>query len=372
MKKERIFLVFFCIILAVPLLFSDKVGGRVSADENRYLAKFPELTLHAGIKKEFEDWINDNAAGRTYLRKIYNYANINLLKARYDGVNLYEGDWVFLMNDIVTFYYLQKGDVMDQTRQETWIQDYKRVRDFLAQRHVSMCSVVYPHKSEVYAERFQDYIIPLSEKGQLDVFREMAESNPDLNMKVLYDLFKLKTDNGEQLYSKAYDHAHWNNQGAWLGYQELMEMVQKEIPEVRILTETDVEISECERTSRYYGRTYTETDLEYKVREPQGTEDPSWFDSVGYESADQWKSYRYYKNKDGTLPKILIIGDSYTWMFMLPWISESFSETVFIHEADSGNLNLMMDLLSPDIVVFAGLQNCVTNSVGNVASAIQY
>lgn len=198
----------------------------------------------------------------------------------------------------------------------------------------------------------------------------MADADPELHLGVLYDILKAKTDNGEQLYSKAYDSSHWNNQGAWVGYQELMKEVQEEIPDVRILREEDMDISAGEYSKTYNWKEYVEEDLEYHVKGSQSEEFSDWFASVGYQSSDQWNSYRYYRNEDETLPKILIIGDSYVWMFMLPWISESFSETVFIHQQDGGNLEFMLETLKPDIVVFAGLQNSVENAVTQIAGEL--
>ena len=120
----------------------------------------------------------------------------------------------------------------------------------------------------------------------------------------------------------------------------------------------------------YNWKEYVEEDLDYHVKNSQSEELPDWFVSIGYQSSDQWNSYRYYKNEDETLPKILIVGDSYVWMFMLPWISESFSETVFIHKDDSENFVFMLETLEPDMVVYAGLQNCVREAITQTAVSL--
>ena len=73
------------------------------------------------------------------------------------------------------------------------------------------------------------------------------------------------------------------------------------------------------------------------------------------------------RDSNTELPKIVIVGDSYTWMFMLPWISESFSETVFIHQLDGGNLQSVIDVVQPDIVVFTGLHNTVEAAIKQIA-----
>ena len=54
-------------------------------------------------------------------------------------------------------------------------------------------------------------------------------------------------------------------------------------------------------------------------------------------SQDQFQSYNYYKNPDDSLPKAVIVGNSFTWMFLLPDLSESFSELAFINVTDIEN-----------------------------------
>lgn len=370
MKKQRIFLIFFCIILALPLIFSNKVGGEISPDENRYLARFPELTLHSGIKSDIENWINDNAGGRRELRSLYNNININFFKTpRADG-RFYQDDWVFLAHDsALTSYFLQEN-VLSSEEQNQFIEDYRACQRYLKYQSTEMCSVIFPYKAEMYTEKFKKYLDPMSDTNQLTVLTNIAINNSDLNLNVTYDIFKKEKEGGKQLYSKAYDASHWNNQGAWIGYQELMKTVQNVFPDISILTEENMNISEIQRSAIYNEKEYSETDLEYQVKIPMSSENPSWFQYIGFESSDMWKSYRYYSNANQELPKILIIGDSYVWMFMLPWISESFSETVFIHQLDVGNYDLIASALHPDIVVFAGIHDGVIPSISTFAAQI--
>ena len=51
----------------------------------------------------------------------------------------------------------------------------------------------------------------------------------------------------------------------------------------------------------------------------------------------------------------MIVGDSFTWMFLLPNLSESFSELAFINVTDIDNLKTIIDKIKPDIVIEIGL-----------------
>ena len=59
----------FLSAITLPLVFSDKAGGKVSVTENRYLATFPailtkDMNLAPGFTQGLESWIQDNAGGR--------------------------------------------------------------------------------------------------------------------------------------------------------------------------------------------------------------------------------------------------------------------------------------------------------------------
>ena len=63
----------FVAMLALPLIFSDKTGGKLQADENRWKAKAPSsLVPHKGLTKEIENWIDDNCGGREIAKSFYN------------------------------------------------------------------------------------------------------------------------------------------------------------------------------------------------------------------------------------------------------------------------------------------------------------
>lgn len=356
-------------MLYCPLLFSDKVGGGISVDENRYLAKFPQMSFHKGITEELENWISDNAGGRTWLRSIYNYANINLLGSKRDDVNFYIDDWVFLLNE-TTLQYLQNSDIMSDEEIEQFVENYEHIRVYLLEQGIVMGTLVFPHKVEAYSEKFTEFVNKINEKSNLDILREISENHQEFNLEVLYNGMVQKKEEGKMFYSKAYDTSHWNNQGAYWGYQMLMQLVKQELPEINILSENDLEVNSVQREKYYNSKVYREDDLAYDVVNPKAVLDLEWFKQNEYVSEDMWQSYKYYKNSDSTLPKIVIVGDSYVWMFMLPWIAESFSETVFIHQLDYKNFESIKNIIEPDIVIFSGLQNTVISGITDVASQI--
>ena len=81
--------------------------------------------------------------------------------------------------------------------------------------------------------------------------------------------------------------------------------------------------------------------------------DLNFFTTFNFVTQDPYKSYNYFENPDNSLPKAVIVGDSMIWEFMLPNLSESFSKLIFIHFFDMSNLDPIINIIKPDIVIMA-------------------
>lgn len=368
-KIKIVFSIMFLVVISLPFILSDKKGGSIAPEENRYLAEAPHLSLHKGFNREVENWINDNAGGRTLFRSIYNYTNINILKSKRDSQFYYANDWVYLING--TLQYLQNTDAMNREQIDDLRTKYQAIMNFTQEHDIDFCSVVFPHKVDVYPENINKDVKAVNPISQLEILYENFASDKTMSMSVAFDELIRAKNEGQLVYSKAYDASHWNNQGAFIGYKILMNQIRQKLPDIKVLEENDFDRSEIELIKIYNGRTYKEKDIEFKLKkDPHAQLDMSYFEKVGFLSKDIWNSYRYYKNDDTSLPKVIIVGDSYIWMFLLPNIAESFSELLFIHELDSDQLLEMADILHPNVIVFAGLSNTVVSAVEKVNAVI--
>ena len=97
-----ILVVLFILLLFIPLTFSDTVGGKTLAYENRMTATFPKIfnengKLNTNLHIDFEAWINDNVALRPNAVK----ANIFL---RYGIFNVSPQTDIYVGKDNWMFY----------------------------------------------------------------------------------------------------------------------------------------------------------------------------------------------------------------------------------------------------------------------------
>ncbi|WP_105177322.1 alginate O-acetyltransferase AlgX-related protein [Clostridium cagae] len=364
-KMKKIFILCFIIMITMPLVFINKIEGRVSPTENRYLVTFPKIIdnttgkINKGFISNLREWINDNIGFREFFIKLNKEFNVNLFKQIDNNNNVIIGKdkWVFLMSDSV-LADVQNTNLINKEQVEYYKNKYLEITKYFKNLGTDFAITVFPHKTNMYSEYLPDTILRINNKSLLDIMKNNFENSKDFDLNVSIDKLE-EAKKSKIIYSKAYDQSHWNNYGGFIGYTEIMKQAKKYIPDIKILTEDDFNIIPFERET-YLGKELftTETDYDFKLKySATAISDKSFFEKIGYQSKDPWKSYNYLKNSDATLPKAIVIGDSYVWMFMLNNMAESFSELVFIHQLDIDNLNKIYSIVKPDIIIGAGLDN---------------
>lgn len=350
---NTIITVLFIAMISLPLIFADFEGGKVSAAENRYLASFPEVVKDGSFvfqPSAFDSWINDNVGGRTYAQKIESKLSYQLSHTHKNDIVEGKDQWLYLIPEYDMPEYTNTA-LPTAEGIELLCNGYERIAAMLNENNIGFVLAMYPRKYHIYPEFMPSSIHPVSDTTAFELIATKLSNSATLNFANPFDeLIAAKED--RLTYSKAHDASHWNNYGAFIGYQVLMSQVQKVIPNIKILTEDDFIISEVGIDTVYNnGFSTSETDLVYELKNNQAVSDKDYLAQIGFHGTDQWRSYNYYRNNDMSLPKAIIIGDSFTWMFQLENIAQSFSELVFIHFNDLNELNFLITQISPDIVI---------------------
>ena len=364
MKINIIFILCFVVMIVAPLLCINRINGKVSPSENRILVSFPKIFdektggISKGLSTNFNVWLKDNIGFRESFIKLNSLINFRIFnQTNNNDVVIGKDNWLFLMQDWV-LADVQNTNSIDKDKIEYYKNRYSEITKHFKDLGTDFTITAFPHKSIMYSEYLPDTILHINDKSLVETMKDNFENNKDFDLNVPIDELK-KAKESRVIYSKAYDNSHWNNYGAFIGYTEIMKQAKEHIPSLKVLSENDFNINPFERESSIGGSPFTkETDYEFKLKAPAtAVSDKSFFDKMGYQSKDPWKSYNYFKNTDTKLPKAIVVGDSYVWMFMLPNMAESFSQLVFIHQADIGNLNNLYSIIKPDIIIGAGLDN---------------
>lgn len=367
---DTLLIALFGTAICLPLIKADFCGGGCSATENRYLSEFPKMFddnrefRGPVLKGEFEEWINDNAFGREFFYTVNTKLNLKLFNLHNTNEIIYGKDqWIYLMNDR-NIERIQNADSLQGEKRVLLEKNISNVSKII-QDHVGCYFQVniIPCKSDIYPEYLPSVLKKVHQESSLDMYIDLSrQTTADIN--VLYHTMIKHKQEEPLIYYKANDSNHWNHLGAYYGYLEIMNQIKEKIPSIKVLSLNDFTVSEKQLDTVIAGEFYTsETDFDFELKEKRTAhENKNHFNEIGFFSADTWNSYNYYKNEDQSLPKAIIIGDSYTWMFLLPNLAESFSELYFIHAGgDKNHLNNILNFISPDIILVNGLTETVTD-----------
>ncbi|ENQ3110469.1 hypothetical protein CN504_24570 [Bacillus anthracis] len=211
-----LFIGFLTIIFSFGILSLLKTDRDISPVENRPLAQKPALTKEALLTgsffKDFETYTNDQLIGRDELIKNYTIAQINMDKSLINDIILTDDKWL-LKNPAWT----KKYNEIDQSMPA--INDLSQ---FLKEQNVEFYFALPPSKTNALSFKLPSHIHTYAQENLNYFLKKLpADVKP---IKLMEHLKKNYTNEEIQdMYFKT-DH-HWNMDGAFLGYQHIMNTI---------------------------------------------------------------------------------------------------------------------------------------------------
>ncbi|MED0938786.1 secondary cell wall polysaccharide O-acetyltransferase PatB1 [Bacillus mobilis] len=207
---------FLTIIFSFGILSLLKTDRAISPVENRPLAQKPALTkealLNGSFFKDFETYTNDQLIGRDEFIKSYTIAQIDMGKSLINDIILTDDKWL-LKNPAWT----KKYNEIDQSMPA--INDLSQ---FLKEQNVEFYFALPPSKTNALSFKLPSHIYTYAQDN-LNYFLKKLPA--DVKPIKLMEQFKQNYTNEEiqDMYFKT-DH-HWNMDGAFLGYQYIMNSI---------------------------------------------------------------------------------------------------------------------------------------------------
>lgn len=351
-----VIVLFFILLLLIPVVTMDHQKGKVSLTENRTLADFPQIfnadgTLEKGLRAEFENWFDDHLGYRPQFVEFANEMKISLFhQSPNANVEFGKEGWLYYtLNHNID---LASGDyILSESVLATIAQNQQEISDWYASRGIKYLLVLTPAKTSIYPEYIasRDCVIQETICDQVEQYMKEHTSVEVLNVKsVLID----NKDKGRLFWKTD---THFTQLGAYLAYQSISDkLTEMGIP----IREFDVCITEGNAEEirdlpRIMGvaKDFGETTTSYVTWEfsYESTEIP--------ELADHYARgvipVSICNSKRGNGETLLIYGDS-QWLpernlpFML---GESFSGVISNNER---NLDTKLeDCLAPDVVIYS-------------------
>lgn len=225
MKKltKQITLAAFICLLLLPILFINRIPGKISKLENRHLASFPtfytnEGKLSSGFRGGFEAWLNDNIGFRDLFVATSSKIQYNVFgRSPTKLVELGRDGWMYYKND--RNLQIASGEyVLSQKELEANLKQQLRIRDKLKKQGIEYVLILSTSKVSIYPEYIRSGNYSVRETP-VDQLAQYIQANSDIKVISLKKAL-LNAKNEGQVYFKT--DTNWTEFGAYMGYREII------------------------------------------------------------------------------------------------------------------------------------------------------
>ncbi len=335
-RIEIIFLVLFFIILFVPMCSINK--DIYSKQENRTLTKWQPLItkknkINFNFGKDFDSWFSDRFFTRNFVISNYSLLRYNMAEIYYEN----KMGFINKKNNWISTKYAIGNPTIKQKDRDLTVYNIEKLKEFCNEKGIKFYIIIAPRKQEICHK----YLYPiLFNPSAYSSTRKMIEYVKEkTGVEIVYPYKELeKLQNRDIAYFKT-DH-HWTDEGAYLGYLQVMEQVKKDFPDVKISGKDDFNYNNNKKVKveppygYHFGRTYKSMNLN-----DESVFDRNYkyfyhktFDCTKYgEEHHGKKQYNLYNfHNDIDAPNMVLFGDSFT-LNLLPSLPSSFKDTLNIY-----------------------------------------
>ena len=352
--ENKIFVIAFLLLIALPLLFTNLRENVVSKDVNRTLAPQAKLykddgTVNENFSNEFETWLNDHIGFRSAFV-------LNNAKIQYYVFKQLSKESNEMLGDHGELNYIGENEISDHQRTNRKSEEdlnsiaegFQKVKDYTEGKGIQFYYLQCWDKDTIYPEQFPSVLNQVSDQSMTAQVVEKLKNETDIDLiDIREELIEGKKN--YETYSRWGDPTHWSNRGAFIGYTKLMQEINKRNGDkYKILSEDDYNIEKTDLGATLFGGIHLENMLEpFSILNPTAIRTDEKLKYSGA-SSGQNAAYSNYTVDD---TKVLILGDSYIRYYILDDLAESFRETCFIHKGAICDYYRLLEEYKPDIVL---------------------
>lgn len=369
-RHLKIFFVLFCIAGSFLIGLMTLFDPSTAPAENRKPAPFPPLRHAYQTPRKFiyayEAWLSDAIHFRKTFMRTHNtwraYFNISPQKA----VILGKEGWLFYRSEGALEDY-RNSELLTETELQQWRLYLLYHHEYAKQHGAHFVFFVAPGKEKLYREFLPDHITQLSSTSRFDQVLSIIKDTPVTVLDLRPTMEQAKQ--GGQIYNKT--DTHWNLVGAYYAYVELLELLQKQFPDLEIKHYARTDFVEVEgkalagtgvpydtsltvalagvaryRNEKRFLYTHAPTAC---IEETETAVYDTWRALPGSRKA---KQFRVTQCKTGH-HRVLMLRDSFADI-LLPFLSSTFNYTAYFwlpHPWDNASWIYFIDALKPDIIL---------------------
>lgn len=320
-------IIFFLAALTLPLMgLALRLDLARAHKENRVLAPFPPVSLNRHVLGSFPEKF------RAYFEDHFGFRNALIgwqaaVKVKWLGVSsskrviLGRDGWLFQppYDNSLEWYRGPRPLTTEQLAQ--WQRVLEARRDWLRERGMRYIFVIAPEKHTIYPEYVPDAFRRMQEVSRLDQLVRYVKEHSDVEILDLRQAL-MEAKRRERLYHRT--DSHWNDYGAFVGYQAIAAELAKASAEIQPLTEADFELvreqsREMDLSAQLgLGDVLTEENLRLRPRRA----------SLEFRLNPDIK-YLVSEGKNDRLPRMVMFRDSYS-NYLIPFLDHHFSRAVYV------------------------------------------
>jgi hypothetical protein len=324
-----------------------------SNQENRVLTQKPKLLLNnmQDYPKEYETYYNDNIPFRENIIKFNGFLKYKLLgisPAKYI-IKGREG-WLFYNSKYKEDFSDTVGDYMGNNHYSE--QELQQIKENLLQKEKYIASkgakfyiMIAPNKSQIYSEYMPKGYNNLKGKSRTDLLVEYLKKTTNLN--IIYPKEALLESKRQyELYYKS--DTHWNKIGAYIGFKELLQEVDKN----QQVTKLENMVIKHEDTkgmdlANMMGIGELVIDKDYFIE--------NYKSELIVECTEDRNGILRYNSNSINKQKLLTFRDSFATS-MIPYLNKEFKDSIFIWQSFNKDF---IEQEKPDIVVLETVERSV-------------
>jgi alginate O-acetyltransferase complex protein AlgJ len=352
----------FAIMIGAPALVDGLGhGGSTASIEKREAASKPDGALlwssFSAYTNNFENYFNDSFSLRGRLIRWNNLMRLKLFdESRVKGVRVGRDGWLFYADE----WALEDYENVIPYRPEDLVKirtvlEQRRV--WLEQRGISFFAIVPPNTQTIYPEYLPPAVHKLGKKSRLDQVAEYLKAYPEIELVDVRGAL-LNAKGAQRLYNRT--DSHWNDYGAFIAYDALMQRVEKYFPNVKRLAIEDFTVKTEEGKGGDLARMLS---LDEYIKEERITLVPRFTPKATDGVRDYEDPVHHLgremvvkETRDTRLPKALVFRDSYSWG-LIPCLAESFQSVVFLWTFEF--LPEIIEREKPDIVILESVERYI-------------
>ena len=349
--------IFLCLFFGALFIPMMHISNETTAGlENRTLAKMPIISEIFKEKSEygkaFENWFNDHFFGRDQIIRLHDKIRneISQIIRTDKAVYFKKNKWIFL-----TPFVLNPSVKII----EPIIQNLKKFNAFCQENNIKLYILMVPKKEIIYQEFLYNYGFDKKESEKAEqVYRKTQKEAQKINVPFIFPKEELKKGK-QQDYVFFKLTAHWTDWGAYIGYQTFMKEVQKDFPDIPVVTLNEYNKSQNKLIRDSWERTYHKGWFRLYFNESYDKANDTDYTYYDYKNSQNltvqtgkfMKDYSYPEGKY----RIMLIGDSMNDDFLqfLPY-SAGELKYIRINRAPVSNAEQwkIMKLYKKDILSF--------------------